>query len=290
MSGQSIEQRSGSHRPRVDPEKLGPSRERLGNGRIEVRFANLERDAGRLAELFNQPSTIEHLSGIAPIETPPGVDVKKYGQKFPEYRVLIAKGTDVGEYYQERPNLIPLVAEEKEKGVIGTVTVEKSLGGPGLIYAGVSRIAVDENERGRGIGENLLRSANALIFTDRSAGGLGCVVSQAGVIKIGEGGVLFGIDEKGNIKTGEDLFRELVISSGKYTVPTMEVSQDVFRVLKIFNSKGYIPRREISYGNCVSWDNRLRRFIKRDVILVRKEIKYTTSEPSKYFPQSKKSS
>src|SRR3989344_4523888 len=88
----------------------------------------------------------------------------KNGKKFPEYGVLVANKADLKEYYEERPNLKLLVAEDNNKGVVGTVTVE-SPGGLGLTYAGVSRLAVDENERRRGIGKKLLRAASGLIFT-----------------------------------------------------------------------------------------------------------------------------
>jgi len=229
-------------------EPNGVNREKLGNGRVEVRFADLERDCGRVAELFNQPSAIGHLSGVAPEETPPGIDAIRYGEKFPQYNVLVATKSKIKEYYRKRPNLILLVAEDKEKGIVGTVTVEGP-GGLGITWAGVSRLVVDENERRKGIAKNLLRSAHAVIFTDRGSEGLGCLGSQAGIIR--------GVE-------GDDAAE------------------------KLFEGEGYRPRH-IAKGNCVSWDNRLGRFVQRDTINVGAVVRDITRGWSRYFPQPKSS-
>ena len=189
-------------------EPNGVNREKLGNGRVEVRFADLERDCGRVAELFNQPSAIGHLSGVAPEETPPGIDAIRYGEKFPQYNVLVATKSKIKEYYRKRPNLILLVAEDKEKGIVGTV-----------------------------------------IFTDRGSEGLGCLGSQAGIIR--------GVE-------GDDAAE------------------------KLFEGEGYRPRH-IAKGNCVSWDNRLGRFVQRDTINVGAVVRDITRGWSRYFPQPKSS-
>jgi len=297
MSGQEVYRRS--HRPRVNPEKLAElssSRERLRNGKIEVRFVDLERDGEKLAELFNQPTTTKHLSGIAPEETPPDIDVKKYGKKFPEYGVLVANKADLKEYYEERPNLKLLVAEDNNKGVVGTVTVE-SPGGLGLTYAGVSRLAVDENERRRGIGKKLLRAASGLIFTSRDAGGLGCFGAQAGVILTEKYDVIFSMPQTGANLT-EDALGEILEAFGlEYDsrrfiyIPRVGIirpGEGIVSVLRLFDSEGY-ENRHLASRNCVSWDRKLGRFVERDTVNLGVKLRDVPRGWSRYFPQPKPS-
>lgn len=154
----------------------GPYGEGEPSGGIEYRFADLERDAGAIANLFNQPHAIEHLSGIAPAITPPGINVRKYGEKNPRLNILVATEGEIRQFYSQRDNLVPIVAVNESGKVVGTITVDKP-SGPGLTYGGVSRLVVDQNERGKKLGRGLVRAAVAhALFRLR------CEGVQAGII------------------------------------------------------------------------------------------------------------
>jgi len=201
-------------------------KERIGSSKIEIRRADLERDAFSVATMFAQPSTIEHLSGIAPTERTSEVNVKRYGEKYPDLNIVIATEEGIRKFYNGSSSLF--VAEDKStRLLVGTITIERPTG-PGLTYASISRIVVAEEARGRGIGTKLLESADALVFLPKEQGGYGQFGAQAGIIQ----GV-----------TG--------CSSP----------------LALFLREGYNVRGNPE-GNCVSWDNRLKRFVPRNTILV----------------------
>lgn len=283
MGAQERDIKGRSHRPKIEPQLEGvdAGQEMLGNGKVEVRFAESDRDFEGIGELFNQTSAIGHLSGLVPKGTS-SKDIEKWTVQF-HTLIIPANGKDIRDFYKRRPNLIPLVAEKSGKEIIGTATVEKPAGALGLTYTGVSRLVVDENEWGKGYAQNLLRSSNALIFTEIKLGGLGETVSQAGVINLeSPDTVRFGVDRSGTLHTGDDLLEQMEKEQITFT---MKVSQDVYKVLKVFNSRDYIPRRDINTGNCVSWDNKLRRPVRRDVIIVRKEITYRSTGRTRYFPK-----
>lgn len=186
-----------------------PRREILGNG-VEIRFADIEKHAGVVANLFAQPSAIEHLSGIAPIDTPPDINVRRYGARHPEYGILIASEEDIKEYYERNSSSVLLVAVVGET-VVGTITVDKP-SAPGITYAGVSRLVVDAESRHKGVGRSLLKAANAYVFSTIESGGLECNGAQAGVI--------LGVE-------GYDLARGLFESEGyiiRHTAPNNCVS------------------------------------------------------------------
>lgn len=160
----------------------GGIKEALGQSLYEVRFADLERDISAVASLFNQPSVMEHLAGIAPAVTPRDIDVKKFRIKNPQFGILIATEQEIKQYYVESTRSKLLVATDADSKVVGTVTVETP--GMGLTFGGVSRIAVSDEVRGQGVGRKLLKAANAFIFSKPKDGGLGCLASQAGIIKV----------------------------------------------------------------------------------------------------------
>lgn len=203
------------------------NKEKIGKARVEIRFANLERDVTRIAELFRQPSVIEHLSGVTPTWKTAEFDIKKYAQNRPELEIITATEDGVRELYKNYENkdsdTVLLVAEDKQsKQIVGTVTIEKRLF-PGGTYAMVSRLAVDENQRKREIGKKLLKVADALIFLPREMGGFGWNGAEAGIIDV---------DETEHIKY-------------------------------MFEMEGYVERgTQEEY--CVSWNNKERRFEYRD--------------------------
>ncbi len=234
-----------SEKLRNDGAKLfGVLEEGENLSRIEIRFAGLEKDAERIAYLFNQSSAIEHLSGVAPKETLPGINVSLYRDRHPDLNILMATPEDVKKYYRKRPSLKLLIAESESSGVIGAITVEVP-GGTGITWAGVSRLVVDENVRRKGIGKRLLRSADALILSKISEGGLEYSGAQAGIIQGVEG------DNS---------------------------------AIKLFLNEGYTFRHH-GRGNCVSWDNRTGRFVQRDTFNIGKDIKTISSFRRGEFPR-----
>ncbi|MBU2632799.1 GNAT family N-acetyltransferase [Patescibacteria group bacterium] len=222
---------AGSEALRQGPRGRG-IQEKISRSIIEVRFAVLERDAKKIAEIFCQPLTIEHLSGMAPTERTSEVNVKKYAEKYPRLNIAIATEQGIKDLYRPyeigQSNIALLVAEDKNTGqVVGTVTVERPTG-PGLTYASISRLAVEENAREKKIGGELLRSACALIFLPKEDRGYGQFGAQVGIIQ----------DVLG------------------YQIPQ-----------KMFQDFGY---RVIGnpVGNCVGWDSRSRRFVPRDTLFL----------------------
>jgi len=166
----------------INGKNSGELKESLIQNSIEVRFADLEKDIGQVADLFSQESTIEHLAGIAPKETPSDVNVKKFGIKNPNFGIVIATEEEMRKFYADRPSLKLMVATDKNSKVVGTVTVVPP--STGLTFADIARMVVSDRARTEGIGRKLLKSANAYIFGKPKDGGLGCTASQAGVIKI----------------------------------------------------------------------------------------------------------
>ena len=209
--------------------------EMVGSGKIEVRCTDLEKDAERIAELFHQDSAIEHLSGVAPSATSGDLDIKKYAVKYPDFDVVIASKEGVMEAYGDsrvdkrgnsRTSLLVAVDKSSES-LVGVVTVERPTGA-GLTQASISRLVVDKEVRGRGIGKALLRSAKALCLLPREEGGHGQSGIRVGIIADVEG---------------------------------FEIPQSLFR------GEGYRFVGELK-DSCVGWDKRSKRFLFRNVLLV----------------------
>ena len=222
-----VESRAGMNRPDSNGTEL------IGKTNIEIRYANLERDAARIAEIFSQPSAIEHISGMAPTERTSEVNVKRYAEKYPHLNIVIATEQGIKDFYKgcnnfEENNTTLLVAVDKALDqIVGTVTVERPTA-PGLTYASISRLAVDEDFRGRGTGRKLLETASALALLPKEQGGYGQFGAQVGIIQHVDG----------------------------YQVPQ-----------KMFQEQGYrIIGNPVE--NCVSWSNKSRRFVPRDTLFL----------------------
>lgn len=210
------------------------AREYLIKSRFEARFADLEsaEDISAITAIFNQERVLPHLSGMAPKETPPEIDIKRYARNRPEYNALIATEEEIQKYYQDRPNSYLIVGlDKRDSRVTGTVTVDGPVGsGLGILYAGISRLGVLDAKR-EGLGRYLVWCAKAFIFSKKSDGGLESTAAQAGVI--------LGVKDK-------DLPLNLFESEG-------------------FENKGDLHRQ------CVSWDYDINRFALRDVRILRRE-------------------
>lgn len=200
---------------------------------VEVRIVDpseFGKYAEPIANIWNQPSVISHLSGIAPRETPVDIDVRTYAKNNPDFNILVAIPPEIEKFYRERSDYIRLlVAQDMEGEVVGTVTVERQ-SGLGLIYATISRLAVDENKRGRDVARKLVRAAEALIFPTREKGGLGSTHVRAGVVT---------------------------------DIP------GAFKPSNLFQKEGYSFLEHI-FDSCVSWDPKKNRFDKRDVTVFTK--------------------
>lgn len=155
---------------------LGHYIEREGGSKIEVVLGDIEKDAFAIAELFNQESAIEHLSGIAPAQTPPEIDIRRYRQKRPHFNILIAAPEEVYDFYKSL-NVILLKTLDSQGKIDGTITVEKP--GIGLLVASSSRLVVADRSRGLGKGKALARAATALILSEK---GLGSRKARAAII------------------------------------------------------------------------------------------------------------
>jgi len=232
MSGQSTEQRGGGfRRPRVDRTSLGeqdlPNRE-ITLSNIEIRYANLERDVQGIADIWNQDSVIEHLAGVGPAKTPPGIDLKKYRKNRPFPPILIATPDEIKEYSEKNP-IKTIVAEDTlSKRLVGTVQVGLSTGF-GIKFATVEKLAVLKEARGKGIGRRLIRTANAIVYSiqnpDKDYAFTG---ARAGIINNAEG---------------------------------------AYAAWTLFARAGYelIGDQE---ANCVSWDVRKGKFVERNTWIV----------------------
>jgi RimJ/RimL family protein N-acetyltransferase len=138
-------------------------REILAGGGIELRLGDPKVDAKELARLFTQESTMLHLSGVVPYRLNEE-ERQEIDNRYPGIPLITATASDVRQYYQKNRNQILIVAHNpKVEGKLsGAVAVQG--GNPGVLAGNISKLVVDEVERGQGIGPDLVRSAKAFIF------------------------------------------------------------------------------------------------------------------------------
>lgn len=164
---------------------------------IEVRLADLEKDAAAIAQIFSEPGIIEHLSGVAPAMTKRNIKTFRLNikEKMPDITltdipILIARPEEIKAVYSDTRSRELLVAVDEKDKVVGTITVEK--GGVGILWGQVSRLAVSENAKGKGIGTKLLQAADNRMFNE-----LGYRGASAGIIRgINGDGIPFHLFEK----------------------------------------------------------------------------------------------
>lgn len=135
----------------------------LDRAGIELRLGDPKRDAEELARLLRQESTLPHLVGVVPkrLSEDKRLEIEK---QYPVFPLITATEGDVRKYYQKNKDQMLIVAQKPgtEGKLSGSVAVQA--GNPGVLTGNISKLAVDENERGQGIGLELVRAANAFIF------------------------------------------------------------------------------------------------------------------------------
>lgn len=231
-----------------DPIEQGRSRFRAtdakGNGglaketlypAVEIRRANLEKDAEAIAELFDQAA--EHLAYVATKNTG-GRDIdrlranikniKKYIPEMPKdvteealleigRSIIVARPEEIKDMYSNTDRLELYVAEVGGR-VVGTITVEKP-GKGGTRRGSVSKMVVSKDVRGRGIATKLLDFADNRMFKELAYTG-----ASAGIIQGVEGD----------------------------TIPA-----------KVFRKHGYRSTGELD-NICFGWDKSAKKFVYRN--------------------------
>lgn len=157
------------------------SRETLRAQGIEIEYADLEKDAKDLANLWSNPLNIEHFAGIAPPDARQ-VNVRRFRDKNPHLNILVATPSEIIDYHEKRPGIRILVARDHTQNgkVVGTGSIE--LPGLGILGGSVSRLAVDPIYQEKGIATEIHNARHALLFASPKEGGLGLNHSRAAVI------------------------------------------------------------------------------------------------------------
>lgn len=171
------------------------SKENLRPSAIEVRLADLgtDKDIKAITGIFGQASVIEHLSGVAPVGT--SRNIERFRKKLPELmpgidvdanEVIIATEKEIGNYfrYKDPTKTKLLIAQSigSDPKILGTVTVEKP--GGGIAIASISKLAVSEDAREKGVGSALIQTATAFALCKVEDGGWGYRGASAGIIQV----------------------------------------------------------------------------------------------------------
>lgn len=213
-------------------------KEPLNGSRFEIRLADLERDARAIAKIWSQRSVIGHLSGIAPVDT--NRDIKRFREDPSRYisgtpvepnEIIIASEDDVKRFLksQDPSKTKILVAVGSDSKVHGTLVVEKV--GKAVTYAGLSRLAVDEDSRGKKVAMLLATSGIAIALCKPEDGGWGYYGVSAGIIML----------------------------------PGSEKPISLFKKLGFKVGRNEVGEEDVRRNGCVSWSNDAGLFVPRDV-------------------------
>lgn len=157
---------------------------------IEVRLADLEKDAEAIASIFNNPDVIVHLAGVAPAVSDRKIDrfranIAKYIPSLKELpeeqlkkiadQIIIATPAEIKAFYAKFPNIEAYVAVANGK-VVGTVSLETPVH-PGDRMGIISKLAISpdapsvgNSTRGKGIGKKLIQFLNNRMFDPKQLG------------------------------------------------------------------------------------------------------------------------
>lgn len=184
-------------------ERLGQGRSKefdASGGRVrEADYKNVE-EITAVRDLYIQPHVIEHLASVSPDCTV----------------------EELQRYYENHPDARLLVAELPHKGIVGVMTITPE---EGLRSAKFNRLAVDKDERGKGVATKLIREALSQAFSSKKSGGLRC----------------------------EQVFAAQILSVDGY-----DIAQEAFK------SQGFNKLWPIYYKRCDSWSNEKGRMVPRN--------------------------
>ena len=135
----------------------------LGQSSVEVRFGDPRVDARELARLLSQENAMPHLVGVVPRRVSEEERLRIETQ-YPVFPLITATTDDVRKYYTKNRDQILIVAQKPgaEGKLYGTVAVQG--GNPGVLTGNISKLVVDKDDQKQGIGPELVRAANAIIF------------------------------------------------------------------------------------------------------------------------------
>lgn len=145
----------------------------------QIREVDLSQEpeiARTVAELYIQPTAIEHFSDVTPFVRQEDLDGYYEAHQLPpnEQKVPPTNANELKKYYKKNPGAKLLVAFEKgENGediVVGAVTIVRT---QGLNEAKINRVVTKEDKRRKGIANLLAREAIVKAFANPEQGGLG---------------------------------------------------------------------------------------------------------------------
>lgn len=174
-------------------------KEALSQLSVEFKIADLanEKVLHAIAIIFGQDSVIQHLSAIFPppekTKTPRNIDLfrKRLPSLMPGIvidpdEIFRATTEDIKAYFKAKePSKTKVIVAESigpNPEILGTVTVEKP--GGAVAIAHISKLAVTEKARGKGIGEGLIKTATVFALCPIEEGGWGYLGVEANIIQI----------------------------------------------------------------------------------------------------------
>lgn len=179
----------------------GRCKEDIKQNFVEVKPADLEKDAKAIANIFNEPNVIEHLSGIAPADTEKNINKfkKNIGMYIPEEwrkklteealkrtgeNMFMATPEEVKAYYTRLGTNAEVYVAIIGGKVVGTATLEKP-GHAASMTGFISKVAVSASApkvlettvSGKGIARQLIQKIDDRLIA------LGCNKVEATIIR-----------------------------------------------------------------------------------------------------------
>lgn len=226
---------------------------RQGGTIREIDLSKEPEIAKAVAELYLQPSAIEHFMNVTPHATQEELDSYFESHPIPneddKKDITPTNPREIKSYYKKNPDAKLLVAEINGE-VVGVATIVRTPGG--LSEAKINRVVVKADQARKGLGYLLVREGIVKSFADPEQGGFGVSSIVIGYIRDIEGA---------------------------------EAPAKLFEEFDFGNTKMYPDR-------CLGWDNKENQLVWRDVqqmaldkdealVRWRVDIKAGTSIPSK---------
>ncbi len=234
---------------------LGKPIETMQQVPIEVRFADLEKDAEAIANIWNQPKVIEHLAGVAPALTKR--DITKFRANITQYiplmpnitpeglkdlarGIIMATPTEIKAHYAELRNVELYVAVLEGK-VVGTATLVKP--DAGKRWGTISKVAVsseapkviESSKHGKGIARSLIRFIDNRMFNELGYTGAEVTVIQGVEGELGPKYLFMregysGANELVGVSLGWDNHEERFVPRNSYRMQRVQSLQNPDRV------------------------------------------------------------